>query len=78
MNEIFLKSSSIIEKEIYSLAQINSEYVAYNNMMLIIASYAAQKNHFDDLAAELVGKCSNGVYVEMWNRWVARKGVNKG
>ena len=43
-----LVSSSIIEKEIYSLAQINSEYVAYNNMMLIIASYAAQKNHFDD------------------------------
>ena len=73
-----LVSSSIIEKEIYSLAQINSEYVAYNNMMLIIASYAAQKNLFDDLAAELVGKCSNGVYVEMWNRWVARKGMNKG
>lgn len=73
-----LVSSSIIEKDIYSLAQINFEYVAYNNMMLIIASYAAQKNHFDDLAAELVGKCSNRVYVEMWNRWVARKGVNKG
>ena len=47
-------------------------------MMLIIASYAAQKNHFDDLAAELVDKCSNRVYVTMWNRWIARKCVNKG
>ena len=57
---------------------MNSEYAAYNNMMLIIASYAAQKNHFDDLAEELVSKCSNRVYVTMWNRWIARKGVNKG
>ena len=73
-----LVSNSIIEKEIYSLAQMNSEYVAYNNMMLIIASYAAQKNHFDDLAAELVDICSNRVYVTMWNRWIARKCVNKG
>ncbi len=73
-----LMSGSIIEKEIYSLAQMNSEYAAYNNMMLIIASYAARKNHFDDLAAELVGKCSNRVYVTMWNRWLERKGVNKG
>lgn len=74
----FLASSGVSENEIYSFVQINSEHVAYNNMMLIIASYAAQKNHFDDLAAELVGKCSNRVYVEMWNRWIVRKGVNKG
>lgn len=38
-----LVASSIMEKEIFSLAQMNSEYVAYNNMMLIIASYVAQK-----------------------------------
>lgn len=73
-----LVSSGIIEKEIYSLAHINSEYVAYNNMMYIIASYAAQKNHFNDLAMELVNKCSNRVYVAMWNRWIARKSINKG
>ena len=46
--------------------------------MLVIASYAVQKDYFDDLAAELVGTCSNRVYVEMWNRWVAQEGVNKG
>lgn len=74
----FLVSRSIIEKEIYSLAQLNSEYVAYNNMMYIIASYAAQKNHFADLVAELINKCSNRVYVTMWNRWMARKDINKG
>jgi len=73
-----LVSRDIIEKEIYSLAHIDSEYVAYNNMMFIIAAYAAQKNHFDDLAMELVNKCNNKVYVTMWNRWMARKGINKG
>lgn len=73
-----LVSNGAIEKEIYSLAHINSEYVAYNNMMFIIASYAAQKKHFGDLAMELVSKCSNRVYVTMWDRWIARKGINKG
>ncbi len=70
-----LAAGGAIEKEIYSLAQMNSEYVAYNNIMFIIASYAAQKNHFYDLAIELVNKCSNRVYVTMWNRWIARKGI---
>lgn len=74
----FLAFGDGAEKEIYSLAQLNSEYAAYNNMMFIIASYVAQKNHFYDLAMELVEKCNNRVYVTMWNRWFARKGINKG
>lgn len=73
-----LISNDVTEKEIYSLAQLNSEYISYNNILFIIASYAAQKNHFNDLVMELVEKCSNRVYVTMWNRWVARKGINKG
>ncbi|MDE6426352.1 MAG: thymidylate synthase [Ruminococcus sp.] len=66
------------EKETYSLAQLKSEYVAYNNIMLIIASYVARKNHYNDLAMELVNQCSNRLYVTIWNRWIACKGINKG
>lgn len=68
-----LASDCFTEKDIYSLAQMNSEYTAYNNIMLIIAAYAAQKNNYHDLAIELTNKCSNRAYVTMWNRWITGK-----
>ena len=68
-----LKAVDISEKEIFSLAQLDSEYTAYNNIMLVIAAYVAKKHHNNDLADELVRKCSNIVYAEMWNRWVKQK-----
>ncbi len=68
-----LTFSPTIESDIYSLAQLDSGYNAYNNMMLIIASYVAKKKQNDDLATELMKECTNKVYVAMWNRWIDRK-----
>lgn len=68
-----LMSSGTIESDIYSLAQLDSGYNAYNNMMLIIAAYVAKKKQNDDLVTELMEKCTNKVYVAMWNRWIDRK-----
>lgn len=64
-----LTNRSISDKEIFSLAQLKSEYIAYNNIMLIIAAYVAKKLHHNDLVDELVCKCENEAYVAMWNRW---------
>ena len=70
---IHLKNFNISEKEIFSLAQLKSDYTAYNNIMLVIAAYIAKKHHNSDLVAELIRKCSNNVYTLMWNRWVNKK-----
>lgn len=68
-----LTSSGTVESDIYSLAQLDCGYNAYNNMMLIIASYVAKKKQNDDLVTELMKECTNKVYVAMWNRWIDRK-----
>ena len=68
-----LTSSGTVENDIYSLAQLDCGYNAYNNMMLIIASYVAKKKQNDDLVTELMKECTNKVYVAMWNRWIDRK-----
>ena len=60
---------NITEKEMFSLAQLDSNYNAYNNIMLIIAAYAAKKHHYKVLVGELITKCSNKAYVAMWDRW---------
>lgn len=66
---IALMNKSIFKKEIFSLAQLKSEYVAYNNIMLIIAAYVAKKLHYNDLVDDLVCKCENEAYKAMWKRW---------
>ena len=68
-----LTNRSISDKEIFSLAQLKSEYIAYNNSMLIIAAYVAKKLHHNDLVDELVCKCENEAYTAMWNRWANKK-----
>lgn len=61
------------EKEIYSLAHLNSSFISYDNMMFIIALYVAYKKSYNDLVMDLVKECSNKLYVAMWNRWTDRK-----
>ncbi len=68
-----LISSHICERDIYTLGQLNSGYKAYDNIMVIIASYVAQKNQNDNLVRELMKGCTNKVYAAMWHRWIDRK-----
>lgn len=65
-----LAMNKVTDKELYSLAQLKSEYEAYNNIMFVIAAYKAHKLHLYDLTNELVEKCTNKIYIEMWHRWV--------
>lgn len=67
---IALTNINISEKELLSLGQLESEYIAYNNIMLMIAAYVAKKMHYNYLAEEMVCKCENEVYTKMWNRWM--------
>lgn len=70
-----LTNSNISEKEMFLLAQLDSEYVAYNNIMFIIAAYVARKAQFNELTKDLIEMCSNSVYRIMWDKW-ANKSIN--
>lgn len=72
---IALTDKDISEGEVLFLAQLKSEYTAYNNIMLMIAAYVAKKQRNSDLVDELIMKCSNRTYIKMWDRW-ANKGKN--
>lgn len=69
---ISLTRSSILEKEIYSLAGLGSEYTEYNNIMLIISAYIAYKKQYYGLVQELIEKCTNDIYISMWHRWSSK------
>ncbi|MBQ9610593.1 MAG: hypothetical protein IJV15_14265 [Lachnospiraceae bacterium] len=71
-----LCNKKVDEKTIAKLAFLNSEHVAYNNMMLIIAAYIAQRRKFNVLAEELVHKSTNVLYQGMWQRWKEDRGYS--
>lgn len=66
---IDLCDEKIDEKSIDKLACLDSEYVAYNNIMFIISAYIARKRKYDELSEILVKKTTNVLYREMWNKW---------
>ncbi len=68
-----LTVNNLTEKEIHSLSQIDSGYEAYDNIMLIIGTYRAQKKKYDDLTKNLIEECTNKSYVTMWERWASKK-----
>lgn len=70
-----LSNPKISGKDIYSLAQLNSEYTPYNNMMIIIAVYVARRMKMDELVSELIQQCSNELYKQMWGRWLYKSNV---
>ena len=75
--EIYLRMKelclyNITEKGIYSLAKMNSGYLAYDNIMLIIAAYISHKNKYTDLEKNLIEACTNDSYTAMWNHWIQR------
>lgn len=63
----------VSEKEIFTLSQIDCGYDAYNNIMLMIGLYVANKKQYDDVMKELIKKCTNNIYVMMWNNWLQKK-----
>ncbi len=69
---IVLTDKSISEEKIFSIAQLQSEHSAYNNIMLIISAYVAKKHNNKDLVNELIRSCSNHVYTTIWNKWSNR------
>lgn len=60
-----IATEELSSKELKKLAILGSKYEAYNNMMLIICSYASNKSNYDALTKELLSRCSNTLYVKM-------------
>lgn len=72
---IALTDKDISEGEVLTLAQLESDYTAYNNIMLMLATYVAKKHRNNDLVDELLAKCSNDIYTIMWNNWANKIGT---
>lgn len=72
MKSIVDNASQISEIELEKLSVLDSENHGLNNMMYIIGAYAARKIGFYNLENLLIKKCTNDIYIHLWNRWVTK------
>jgi len=63
--------------ELCELATLGSKFEAYNNILFIIGAYGAIRQDLKPLAIDLVKKCTNPVYTNMWNQWIANNPLHK-
>lgn len=47
-----------------------SNYTAYNNIMFVIVAYVAQKCENYKLVSEIMDRCTNKLYCQMWKKWL--------
>ena len=65
----YLTKSDISMNEIRDLGNLGADNQAYNNIMIMIAAYVANKSNAEDLTKELLDNCTNDLFIEMWNGW---------
>ncbi|OIP53337.1 MAG: hypothetical protein AUK31_01700 [Fibrobacteres bacterium CG2_30_45_31] len=59
------------ETHLETISSLDSESQAYNNIMLIISAYVARKKEYLRLKEDILSRCTNPLYLEIWNRWDA-------
>lgn len=66
-------NNNVSEQDLIELANLNSSYEAYNNIMAMIVAYAARKLYGNNLSNKIIDICSNDLYKKMWELWSTRK-----
>ena len=70
MVKIALKD--ILESELSVLSELETNNSAYRNIMYIIALYAADKKGYRLLTQNLQKKCTNDLYLYLWDAWKSK------
>ncbi|MEK3698066.1 thymidylate synthase [Paenibacillus sp. FSL R10-2199] len=78
LDEIFNKmrvisTGDIKENVLCRIASLNSGYQAYDNIMFIIAAYAARRYGYKELKNHLINNCQSDLYKHLWNSWEKTK-----
>lgn len=72
-NMLEIALSDVSEDKLFELSELNTNESAYCNIMNIIALYAADKKGYEDLTKKIRDKCTNGLFLYLWDTWKSKK-----
>lgn len=68
-----LMKPELTEAELEFASILNSQYNAYNNIMLMIGLYIASKRGYTNVIESLEAKCDNLLYLRIWHKYLEKK-----
>jgi thymidylate synthase len=65
--------NELSESDFYKLFDENLKVEALDNMFMIIGADAARRKKYNEITLELVNRCTNPIYKELWENWSDRQ-----
>jgi len=72
-NMLFLCNNSLSADDIISYSTIEHIPQSFNNIMIILAAYIANKRSFFEATRKILERCSNAIYLQLWHDWINSK-----
>ncbi len=72
----FMLDDKLSPEQLLKVATLKSKYQAYDNIMLIIGAYVANKLAYNDVLNSLLTQCTNELYIKMWQNFITK--LNQG
>jgi thymidylate synthase len=69
----FIVNNELSESDFYKFFEENFKVEALDNMFLILGADAARRKKYFDVSIDLVNKCTNPIYKELWKNWSDRQ-----
>ena len=67
-----LAAKKLKRMELRRIANKSIKIKAYENMLFLVCAEAARKRHWQDLATEIMSRCTNPILNQVWQRWLER------
>ncbi len=67
-----MSSVSMTAKELLEISNLDFDNDAYKNIVYILVAYVSKRQGYEELKNDLVGRCTNRAYRQMWYQWENR------
>ena len=71
-NMVEISSGKLSEADLLKKSKLSVPHSGYQNILLMIILYVANKSNFTALAKFLIDRCTNELFIELWNAWKGR------
>jgi thymidylate synthase len=69
----YIVKNDLSESDFYKLFDESFKVEALDNMFLILGADAARRKRYSDVSVELINRCTNPIYSELWRNWSDRQ-----
>ena len=68
-----MSRNDLSKKDFSKIVQLENADSSFQNLLLVVAADSARRRGWKDLREKLMDKCTNPVYQQLWEGWLAHR-----